>query len=150
MRILTITCSRSSRGGRGGDGERGGRGGRGRGGRDGPRTGGGTNTHGREKKEYDRSESRTGRDRGAKKEGSGRGNWGTDDAEAKNGVRRRKEEVEAAAAEVPVVEEVVEEAAPVVEEAPVRPPKEEEEPDNSVTYEDYLKSKVRHSNLTRF
>lgn len=76
-----------ARGGRGGRG-----GGRGGGGDRGDRPPSGRDRQPREKREFDRHESGTGRDRSAKREGAGKYNWGKDGEGAEGGEDRPRRE----------------------------------------------------------
>lgn len=122
---------------------RGGRGGGGRGRTD-DRRRGAPQREG--KRDYDRHESGTGRDKSTKRSGSGKYNWGSNDDEAKDGERRRRNKDTSEKTEKEGEEG---EAAPEREPREPREPrakkeepeKEPEEPDNSVSYEDYLANK---------
>lgn len=97
----------ASAGGRG-DGPRGGRGGggyRGRGGR------GDSGPYGRQRREYERHDASGRGSETEKKGGAGRGNWGTDEQDVKEGVEKALDEALTPAPEAEVSEEAVPAAA---------------------------------------
>jgi len=116
-------------GAKGGKGKGGKGGKRGKGGKGGDRGERGERSERSErpKREFDRHVSGTGRDKGVKKEGHGRGGWGEEE------LRPRQVEAEVEASEEPTVE--VEEETPAEEAKPAEP---EEPEDTSVTYDEFL------------